>query len=538
MSRRRTSRLRIGVGLAAALLVASVVVGSAATLGGLGPDTLGAATGDTRGVTSAQLEWNPGTNDDSPYPRAVRLTVPAGESLRLEDTVDVTAVGPGSDTCSAKAEVTRDGARAVDVTFTACGVPLWDLDGVAVTVSGPQGGATLRSNVGDLSGSMAAFDGGVVRPAELVSASHTTVKKGSKEFIATLRLQVRETAASQLVGERFMAMVGTNQNQPVPYAGTIGTKTNNQGVWVESYPQSGVPTVVADLDVLTGGRAPQVVDGSQYRLVILQPQHLGAAQPSNARYAVATATGTVEGSGGGPVTNVATALEPVDLDDRLKFTVIQRDEQTIPTLSFCYNFRVTNTSTSPVDWQLTFDTTKQPFWGMNPTVKNPSSGVGLQNIWEAKTSSFDAATGLWTISGLSYNKTIPAATPKDQRHVDVGYCVQPPIPKMNRDAFTAPTFSVERGSDSYNVELRVKVNSSSQFLVPWETEIDFADYVCASSLPKVISPERATLEHLGGTRYKVSGKAETKFVSANRSQDFIFARYNPNGRPFELGKCP
>ncbi len=538
MARRPTSPLRIGVALAGALLVTSVVVGSADTLGGITPETIGAATGDIRSISSARLEWNPDAGDLSLYPHTLRLTAGVGETFRRDDTVDITAVGPGSDTCAAKATVVREGARAVDVAFTACGVPLWELNGVAVTVSGQGGGTTLKTNVGELAGTMAAFNGDVVRPARGVSASHTTSRIAGTESVVTLRLAVGDASVDQLVGKRFMAMVSTMQNQTTPWTGTIGTKSSNTGIWVESDPQSAITTVVADLRVLTGGRAPQVADVEQYRLVALQPQQLGAEQTTADQYAVSTARGAVAGTGRGPVADVTTALEPVGLDDRLKFSVIQRDEQTIPSLSFCYTFRVTNTSSAAVDWQVAFDTNKQPFWGMNPIAARSPNGVGMQSLWGGETSSFDVATGLWTIKGEPHNKTIPAATRNDHRFVDVGYCVQPPVPPMNRDAFTAPAFSVEPGSDRYKVALRVKLGSSSQFLVPWEAEIDFARYVCASTLPKRIVGERATLTRIEGTRYRVQGKdADTRFVSANRSQDFIFARYNPNGNPFELGTC-
>lgn len=522
-----------------ALLVGSVVIGSAATLGGLDPEPLGAASDDTRSITTAQLEWNPGEGDASLYPRAVRLTTGTGESFHRDDTVSITAAGQGNDSCSAKAVVAREGARAMDIPFSACGVPLWELNGVAVTVSGPGGGRTLKTNVGSLSGALASFNGDVVRPMQDTAAGYTTVGSGADASVDTLRLTVRDASVDELVGHRFMAMVSSAQHEPTPYTGTVGTEASNEGIWVEQGAKDADPTVVADLEVLTDGRVPQVSDVAQYRLLLLQPQNLGAGQAPASRYAVATADGTMDISGGDPVVDVSTALEPVDLDHRLQFTVIQRDEQSIPKLSFCYDFRITNTSTTPVDWQLTFDTTKQPLWGMDPTLGRFSGGVGLKDFWGGQTSSYDVDTGLWTISGQQHNATIPAATGKNDSYVDVGYCAQPPVPPMNRDAFTAPTFSVEGGSDRYNVELRVKLQSASQFLVPWEGEVDFADHVCASTLPNRISAERATLTRIEGTRYLVRGKdADTMFVSAKRPQDFIFARYNPGGKPFELGKCP
>lgn len=536
--RRRIARLRVGVATAGALLAASVVVGSAATLGGFHSESIGAASDDARSITTAQLEWNPEADDASPFPRAVRLSTGAGESFQRDDMVSITAAGQGNDTCSAKAVVTRDGSRVLDVPFAACGVPLWELNGVEVTVSGPAGGRALKTNVGALSGALASFDGDVVRPANDTTAGYTTVGSGADASVATLRLAVRDASVEQLVGTRLMAMVSTTQQEPTPYTGTIGTRASNEGIWVEQDLQDPAPTIVADLRALTDGRAPQVADVAQYRLVVLQPQHLGAEQSPATRYAVATADGTMDTSGGDAVVDVSTALEPVGLDDRLQFTVIQRDEQTIPKLSFCYDFRVTNTSTTPVDWQLTFDTTKQPLWGMNPTLGRFSGAVGLKDLWGGQTTSFDVESGLWTISGQPENTTIPAATGKEQSYVDVGYCAQPPVPPVNRNAFTAPTFSVESGSDRENVELRVKLSSASQFLVPWEGEIDFADHVCASTLPNRISAERATLTRIEGTRYLVQGKdADTMFVSENRPQDFIFARYSPGGRPFELGKC-
>ena len=75
--------------------------------------------------------------------------------------------------------------------------------------------------------------------------------------------------------------------------------------------------------------------------------------------------------------------------------------------------------------------------------------------------------------------------------------------------------------------------------MPWEGEIDLAHHVCASTLPDTIHAERAILTKVDGTRYLVKGKdADTMFVSANRSQDFVFASYNPGGEPFKLATCP
>ena len=188
--RRRIARLRVGVATAGALLAASVVVGSAATLGGFHSESIGAASDDARSITTAQLEWNPEADDASPFPRAVRLSTGAGESFQRDDMVSITAAGQGNDTCSAKAVVTRDGSRVLDVPFAACGVPLWELNGVEVTVSGPAGGRALKTNVGALSGALASFDGDVVRPANDTTAGYTTVGSGADASVATLRLAV------------------------------------------------------------------------------------------------------------------------------------------------------------------------------------------------------------------------------------------------------------------------------------------------------------------------------------------------------------
>ena len=534
MLRRRSPRFRLVAVLACALLAGSVFVGSVAFDDGAAVD-VGAADRPTGNITATQLDWNPSSVEASLYPRRVRLTAAANESFHRHDEVAVTAIGPGSDTCTATATVTREGARAVDVTFSACGVPLWDLEGVAVDVSGPGGATALRSDVRKSEGNLASFAGDVVWPGTNMTPSYTTAELSGTDSLATLRLEVRDATVEQLLGNRFMAVLTTDQKQPTSYSRSIGTKTDNQGIWVELDPKDAVPTVVADLSVLAG-RAPRVADVAQYQLVVLQPQRLGAEQTKLNEYAIATASGQVEGGGTGA--DVVSALEPVGMDDRLTFTVVDFEQQNSK-LAFCFSFRVTNTSTVPVDWELAFDTTKQPLWGMDPTAGRTVGGVGMKEFWGGRTSLFDSATGLWTIAGQSDNKTIAPSAGGESNHVDVGYCAEPPVPPMNRDAFAAPKISVESGSDKSNVELRIQVSSMSQFLVPWEEEIDLADHVCASTLPDTITAERAILTHIDGTRYLVKGKdADTMFVSSTHSQDFVFAHYNPVGNPFKLGTCP
>ncbi|WP_147454008.1 hypothetical protein [Tessaracoccus antarcticus] len=548
MLRRRAMRPRVVVALAAAgVLAASVVFSSAGTLGGLQTDGLGAASGVTQHVSAVQLEWNRDAQDMATRPSSLRLTVDSDQSFEQGDTVAVTATGPGSDTCSAKATVPTP-STVVDLTFPACGVMLWELRGVAVNISGSGDATALRTNVGALQGTLASFDGAVVQPDAPATPGYTTVRTSGVDRLTTLRLGVGDITADQLVGRRLVAILATPANEDTPYVGVVGTPFNNQGIWAEKDARTAVSTVVVDLTRVAGGRAPKVADVARYQLMLLQPQRLGADQSAATTYAIIPGGGLVEATAPEPSPTptptptpgpsptpqpvaVSSAVEPVGLDPRLKVTGRSSQKQDETTLRFCHEFDISNTSKEAVAWRLTFDTTKPPMWGLDPTVVD-GNGIGtLQSMWGFEKIDYQRSTGLWSVGGVNYNKVLAAG-----QSVTVGYCAQPKIPAVDSTRFDKPQVSLEPGSTQYHVQLRMKVTSSFTYLVPWEAEIDLANYVCPASLPANLSGQNAVLTRIDGTRYRVRGTDNTfRFVSKDKKQDYVFLGFNPVSDPFAPG---
>lgn len=253
----------------------------------------GTASGATGHVTAVQIEWNRDARD-AIRPGNVRVSAQSGQWFQAGDMVDVTAVGTGSDTCSAMTTMTT-GAATVDLAFSACGIMLWDVQGVAVSVSEQNRVASLKSNEGLHRGSSTSFDGPVVQHGVTAKAGHSTSRQVGVESLTTLRLFVGGATVHQLVGRQLMSILFTGDEVPTTYTGSVGTAVSNEGIWVEMDAATGSPVVMADMSRLTGGRAPSVTGATQYRMVLLQPQHLGVGQTPVNRYAFITAAGRIEG---------------------------------------------------------------------------------------------------------------------------------------------------------------------------------------------------------------------------------------------------
>jgi hypothetical protein len=240
-----------------------------------------------------------------------------------------------------------------------------------------------------------------------------------------------------------------------------------------------------------------------------------------------------EGGSGTPATD---GTQPIGLDRRLAYSEPSGSfRYDGPTgLGFCHDFQITNTSHEPVMWSVTFDTSKGPYWGLNPTTVKANGTGTLRSFWGGVTTGYDPATGHWTIGGVNHNRTIAAGA-----SATVGYCANPAMPAVDPATFEVPRISVDPGSNPYGVALRVQVTSDLKFQLPWEVEVDLADYVCAPTLPNKITAENAELTRISGTRYLLSGTGHyTRLVGNGHSQNFVFARYSPGGQPFQLGTCP
>ncbi|MEO7589457.1 MAG: hypothetical protein ABIS84_15665 [Arachnia sp.] len=244
-------------------------------------------------MTSIQIEWNRGTPDVT-RPGSVRLSARGGETFEAGDVVDVTAFGSGSDRCSGKAtSVTR--ATVVDLEFSACGVMLWDVQRVAVSVSEEATDKSYASRAGTLRVSPASFTGPVLQRDATVKPSYSISSQAGVEGLTTLRLSVGDATIDQLVGTRLISILSAAGEEPTIYSGTVGTTSNNQGIWVETDSRTAKPVVVADMIRLAGGRAPRVIGSTQYRMVLVQSQRLGTGQDNLDQHAIITADGTIEG---------------------------------------------------------------------------------------------------------------------------------------------------------------------------------------------------------------------------------------------------
>ena len=536
---RSLSRVRV---LLLAALMAVVMGGtlsfsSASTLGGLATASLGGGTAPTKAITGVTLDWNLNVPSATlRYASTLRLTANAGESFAAGDTVSATVDAGSAGTCTGTTTVITESPR-LDLTFTACELLLWDLDHVALSITGRTGATTvLQNNLGGITGTLSGFDGKVFDPDHNIFTGLESSLDNGQEVVEKVYADVHNATTDELTGLRALALFYGSGAVPTvlhTYTGTVGTKGDNDGIWAEVDPEgNGVdtfPTVIVDVRALAGGvDLPKVKSIRRYEVILLRPQHLTVTENS---YAILAVAGTVEQGGGTPA--VSTGTQPVNLDSRLTYSEPNGPLVTdANSLSFCYNFRVSNISAQAVVWEVVFDTTKPPLSGMNPTVNANSGGTGLRSIWNMQTKDYDPATGYWTIVGDQNTHTLaPGAS------VEGGYCATAPLPAADPSTYSTPQITVDT-SNAYHVTFTVKVSSSSTWGVPWEAEVDFADYVCASSLPATMTGNRATLTKISGTRYLLRGSpGDTQLVSNTQPRDFIFTSYNPGGQPFLLGSC-
>lgn len=538
-SRGRLARLATTVGLAL-LVLAGVSPSSAASLGGLTTDGLGAATATTRSLTGVAVAWNPGALGLSALGvTAAHLTADEGETFTAGDVIVATVDDGASGRCDASVVVSSTGSAA-DLEFSGCTLAIANLRHVALAVTGPGASSVLSGDLGGMSGTLSGFVGGVVDPSHRLAAGIESRSHEGVDTMTELYVDVHDATVADLVGRRLIiSLYGPSAGAPPThvYAGVVGTVEDNDGIRVQIDPEgTGVddfPTITADIRRIDpDGGWPAISAVSRYELVLLQTQHLSSPdREAGARaYAARSLAGVVQHHA------PADGTQPVDLDGRLTFSEPGGPVTPTSSLSFCHSFQVTNTSDEVVEWAVTFDTTKPPLWGIDPRIIDPNtSGGALTSMWNARTTGFDDATGLWTIGGDTDVDRI--LDPGES--VNAGYCARANIPAVDPATFDVPQVSLEPQSSIYYVVLRVRVTSDSRWYVPWEVEVDLADYVCADILPSPLAPENATLSPISGTRYLLRGtvSADTRFVSATTPRDFAFLRLSPGGRPYLPGTC-
>lgn len=557
---RITGRRRLAAALAglAVIAVAGHVVASAASLGGLATDNLGAGSAVTQRITSVTLDWTPAWADAAWRIDTVELSPETDGSpttFLTGDEVKIALPLTGGSVCEVLTTVS--GGEPASLTIASdefgaqCGTtPAFELiDGVAVAVTGADGvvefeSGELGSSLGELTGSLAAFGGPVLHPnRELgVDADVETATVEGVAYVDEIVLPVWSGAdADDLAGESVAVVLrGAANSTEVTgeYAGVISAD-GSTGFGVETRDGSIVIVVSARFgdDSSQWARADQVgyVDA-----IVHTPQRIVASTTETPSYAVSLAGGDVdielptdgetEEPGGGHGDVIGSIRENKDLESGLQYRI--NDGQFSYSnngLNFCWSFSVRNASTETMEWTLTLDTSEPPFWGMDPT----TTSLGGQ----LRTVEYDAQEQLWTIGGVGWFSTLQ---PNDQRSLGT-FCFTVPLPEPDPSQYHVEVELRPAGAP-YDVVFFVRVTSPSQWRLPWRAEIDLADYVCASSLPADgPSFTRVNATRVAGsqTSWVISGMdSQDAVVGSGKSTEIEFARYSAGSAEWRLGSCP
>lgn len=496
----------------AGLALASVVVSSAAGLGGLRTEDLGAAAASVHTLDGATLDWAPEWHDGGWRVGALGLTADPSRGFLAGDSVDVTIAGASTceiatETSAATATIELDGA---DLTAACGALPrLTAATSVALSVTGADG-ETLVSNLGALTGSVAGFAGAVAQTAAL-----TITTTGST--VTSVVVDVPNPAALQ--GGRAVVVLtasGSTDTLVTTVSGAQATIDVSGEGW----------TTATDLTFDVAISVPQSIGSADGAASVLLSHATRAATPIPGDGGGGTNPddGGGTGDGGGTPTpgTGGNGLVPVTVSPGISYSYSTpwRGAQT-NALTFCHSFTVTNTTRRPLgDWTVQLNTRLAPMWGMDPTAPGT---VQLSNI---ETRSYDRTTGYWTVGGS--NGWASQLQPGGARTVQ--FCaLKVPTPQPNPSLYKVEV-SVAPSSDYY-VAFRVRVTSTSEFYVPWRAEIDFATLVCGTSLtghPLTFQSVNATPVAGSGSRYTITGTSlDTQLVSASHSREFIFASYSP-----------
>ncbi|MCA0253657.1 MAG: hypothetical protein LCH76_15490 [Actinobacteria bacterium] len=529
----RSSRRSALVALLAAVALAGVVTSSAATLGGAVPGALGGAQASTQRITGINLEWTPVASGSTWTADAVTVTTDPGESFLAGDRVKLTIDRSDAADC----ELTTTAAAGDSVRFGRAALTgscqtlaFGDIGSIAVAVTGDDLATTLGSSLGDVRGTLAAFSGAVVDLDRTLKVEVGTGKVTGVTSVTSLSVDVAATGltAADLAGAHLIARLSHSDTQAsFDYSGTVSLD-GSAPIHITSA-GGGTATIAIAIDPV------RLADVNRFGIVLSSSQHLGASRSdAPGAYAISTVTGTIAGSGSDddpdPTPAVSSALDPVALDQRLSYSYQLPANFDGNSLGFCHNFTITNTSSQPVDWTLTFDTSQAPLWGFDPTAANAFSST-----WNWETVSYDAARHQWTIRGTAGMRTVqPGATLGT-----MGYCVQNvPVPPVDPTKLSS-TVTVLPSSGQYWVQLSLSVTSSSHWNLPWEITIDLADQVCAAGLQGASLQWHSGIEvtKLDATRYTLRGRAgsNTRFISASRPIALSpLLGYAPTGGQYQL----
>lgn len=519
-------RLRRSAAVVAATLgvlgLVSLQVSAASTIGGVNGGALAAAQGTTQRINGVQLDWTPVAVKSSWMVGGLAVSTDPGESFAAGDRIKVTLVSSAT-SCEVS---TTAGAAGTSVSLSqsaitaACGQVGFDgLRSVAVSLTGDGLATSFSGNLGSLRGTLASFRGAVLDPQlDLKATAATTIVSGVP-YVGTVTVAVTggSVTASSLAGtQALVQFYGADTGKLFQYAGTISLDSS-AAIRASSGTGAGV-TVSIDTAALAGSARPKTSEVSTFSVALNAPQHLGSSAGSAGAYAVSLASGTVDN----PAPTTKWAVDAVNLDSRLGYQYSETEtNENNGSLSFCHTFTVTNTSSSAVDWKVTFDTSLPPLWGFNPL-----SG-GFRSAWGWDTVSYNATTHLWTIGGPFWAKTL-----QSKQSVTAGYCVDN-VPVPAADATTVSYgLRTSSSSNAWFASVDLSVTSTSRWNVPWEITFDLADYVCPAGLQgrTVMWAPNVQVVSARGTVYTLRGVTgwNTRYVSASKPLNFAsVATYSP-----------
>lgn len=529
---RRTSSsrgpLRAAFAMLTLIVLGTLVVSSATSLGGVAPQDLGAAAGRTQQLEQVTLRWTP-TFESGSW-RLKALTVGAVDrGFHAEDEVRVTLAG--SQRCELRATAT---SASPTLTFdaaaltSACGAlpPLAAAQTVAVAVTGGDTITTV-TDLGDLDGSIAGFSG-----VTAVTAGPVTTTRGSNGRLSTVVVDVPTAAPTALTGAPVVVTVGTAAQR-------IGTATADPDDVTVTALGAGarVRIDVSDQAWTVSGAADAGIDVA---ISLSQQLALGVSQKAGLVLAHGTIAALSDGgnggnngdgggndgggnngggNNGGTGGSSGDGLKPIAMSAGLAYgyTTPWTGAQT-NLLTFCHAFTVTNTTSATIrDWTVQFDTKLAPMWGMNPTTPGT---VTLSNL---ATVAYEAGTGYWTVGGSStWSSSIE---PRGNRQVQ--FCATSvPTPTPNPSLYTTKVSVVAQGD--WHVTFKVEVTSTSTYYVPWQAEVDLSTLVCAASLQNRPLTFSGVTTTQNGSTYVLRGTpGDTQLVSATKPRTFVFASYSP-----------
>ncbi|MEA5053020.1 MAG: hypothetical protein VB093_06195 [Propionicimonas sp.] len=540
---RRLATLAVaGLGV---LALAGVVTSSAATLGGALPAELGTATAQTQRITGATLDWAPVRSGADWTADDVTITTDPGQSFLADDLVKLTIDQGDDGSCQVSTAVTK-AATAVTVGSSAlrdaCGTVAFDQIGsIALSITGDDLAATFTGSLGEVRGSLAAFTGALVDPDTSLRGSTSSATVDGVSYLTQLVVEVTsdELAPADLVGTRVLASLSSSSDgTSLDYAGTISLDSSAPVRVGAATGGTAAATVTLDLSALAdqaGTARPRAAAVDHFAVVLSSPQHLGASLAGAAGdYAIAMAAGSIDSgssSDGDSGSTVSSALDPVSLDNRLTY---QYSSATTNfdnnSLAFCHSFSVTNTSSTAIDWTLTFNTSYVPLWGFDPT----ASGA-FSSAWNWETVSYDSTTHLWTIRGTGQLRTLqPGATLNS-----FGFCVNNvPTPPVDPTTFSS-ALSLNGSSSQWYAALDLQVTSTSHWNVPWEITVDLGDYLCPAGLTdrQLTWSGGVEVASSQGTVYTLRGRVgqNTRFVADGRPVKIrTLVSYTPAGGRYLL----